>query len=344
MNNYFCVLPFFGAEYSPNAPVTACCLLPTGHDINQIRDKMLRGQRPDACSRCWDLENAGVTSDRQQKNSSFDFYTDRDIKLVEQDCREGKFSQQIVKLYTSNLCNSTCVTCGPTLSTSWGTLTKNTKLVNLTTTELGSIDYKNVAMLTFVGGEPLYEKENFNVLTALIDAGNTGCFISMVTNTSVTLNHKQIDILKQFKNLNLCLSIDGIGPVFEYVRYPLKWNTLLTNLEQYRSLCNDISVSYTISNLNILYYKETTDWFTQQGLNYNHNVVRYPSWFSPDALPKIVKESVSAVPIDLGPHTIQHEKDFENFCEVIKHQDQIKKISIQDYLPKVYNIIKSRQC
>lgn len=331
-------MPFYGAEYDQSGRYTTpCCLLPTNTDIKQLQAEILNDERPIACQKCWSLEDQGKTSDRQLKNAMFDFYTNKDIQFIEEDCRSGTVSPRIIKLYTSNLCNSTCVTCGPFASTAWATL-KKIKTFKITNQSiLDSVILTDVIMITFVGGEPLYEKKNFELLEKLIEIGNTACFISMTTNGSVELTTYQLNILKQFSNVNLCLSIDGVGPVFEYMRYPLKWSTLLTNIEIYRNLNINLSVSYTISNLNVLYYNKTIEWFEQLGLPYNHNVVNYPMHFSVNALPEETKKQL---PISLfRPHRLSDDLQFTKCLNEIKKQDQLKNISINDFLPEFVNIV-----
>ena len=342
MNDYFCVLPFFGAEYTPSGYTTPCCLLPNNTDIKQLQIEMLTGQRSIACQKCWSLEDQNKISDRQLKNSAFDFYKNQAIEFIEEDCRQGNYSIQIVKLYTSNLCNSTCVTCGPAASTAWATL-KNIKV--LSTIEqpiIDSFNYKDFIIVNFVGGEPLKEKKNFDILLKLIAVGNTSCFISLTTNGSVQLSTKQKDILREFKNLNICLSIDGIEKIFEYMRFPLKWDVLLENIVFFKENNIQLSVSYTISNLNVMYCQETVDWFNQQGLRYNYNLVYNPSYFSPNALPSEVKQSLGPLArsiIDISRDSADDDKNFHLCCKELRNQDRMKGIDINNYLPEFSQIM-----
>jgi sulfatase maturation enzyme AslB (radical SAM superfamily) len=338
MNNYFCVLPFFGYEYTPSGFTTPCCLLPKDTNIKQLQTEMLSRQRPVACQKCWKLEDQGLPSNRQIKNSTFDLYKNRDLNYIEDDCREGKFNSQIIQLYTSNLCNSTCITCGPQASTAWATLKKIKTFEIIDQTILDSLVYEDLVILTFVGGEPFYENRNFEILQKLIDVGNTDCYISFVTNGSTNISDKQINILKQFKNLDICLSIDGIGPVFEYLRYPLKWDKLLENIKLYRGLGIYLSVSYTISNLNVLYHEETVRWFNSENLEYNHNLINYPEYFAPAVLPQSVKDQYPQLSA-FFTGTSDGEL-LKKFYAEIALQDELKKIKLEDYLPKVYNLLK----
>lgn len=293
-------------------------------------------QRPAECKQCWQLEDDNITSDRQLKNSAFDFYTDTDISIVEDECREGKFSPQIIKLFTSNLCNATCVTCGPNTSSKWQSL-KQIKIYKeeISDVVLDTIDWKNVKILTFVGGEPLHEKKNLDILEKLAELGNNNCFISLVTNGSVHLTQKQQKIFKTFKNFNICVSIDGIEKQFEYIRYPLKWDSLLKNLQQYRDIGAILSVSFTISNLNILYYHDIVKWFNEQNLDHNHSLVTFPNEFNIENLPPKIKKDL---PLIKSPNKFDPAL-FSKFVDNISCQDKLKNISIQNYLPELWKII-----
>ena len=383
MNNYFCVLPFYAKEFK-TPETTPCCLLPIGTDVEQVKRDMLDGQRSTACGKCWHLEDRGVKSDRQIKNEIFDFYADKDIDAVESECNQGNYSTRIVKLHTSNLCNSSCVTCNGLASSLWANIRKDdgSYLLNETQERIRrlkpddsagnkvwsahlawlegkvqeketyinfvpksvfeDINYKDLVMLSFVGGEPLLEKKNFQALEQLLAHNNTNCFISLVSNGSVELTADQKHILSQFKNVNICLSIDGIEERFEYMRHPLKWSVLLDNIKLFRELNYILSVSYLVSNVNVLYYKETVAWFNSQKLPYNHNMVFDPPYFSPYALPIEVKNSIdiSSIP------KVQGERDLANFrlaIEELQEQDRLKNISLKDYMPEFYNIVKRYQ-
>jgi len=329
-------MPFYGREYYFDKKSTPCCLLPQSADLQKIQKSMLAGEKPPECQKCWNLEQEGIESERQLKNKTFDFYKDKDIKLIEEDCKNNHYSKQIIKIATSNLCNSTCITCNSLFSSKWAQL-KNIPInyVSINNSDIQEINWNEVVMLSFVGGEPLYEKKNFEILSTLIKIENTDCFISFVTNGSVPLSGQQLEILNKFKNLNICISIDGIGPVFEYLRYPLTWDTLIKNINQFKKLKTNISVSYTISNLNILYYHETINWFKQQGFDYNHNMVTSPSYFNVNNLPVEIKKNLPLV-----NNVNQFDSNlFSIFKSEVENQDNLKGISIKNYLPELWKVL-----
>jgi hypothetical protein len=341
MNQYFCVLPFFsletGFESSQNI---YCCRLQSGTAIENVQNSIRNKQRSSSCSTCWKLEDSGLVSERQIHNRSFDFYADRDLELVEKDALEHGWSPKIIKLHTSNICNGTCVTCGPVCSSAWAKLEQ--RPIKYKVMDASHIDWAGVVQLSFVGGEPFLEKQNFDILEKLSSQNNTSCFISIVTNGSIKLNPSQLNTLSKFKNLNLCLSIDGIGRKFDYIRWPLKWEQLLENLEQYKKIARHISVSCMISNLNIYWFDEIIDFFTTNNLNYICKQIESPHCFASGNLPEDFKKMV----IENNPNHANEVKTFlsyqfssmEKFWEEIDRQDKLKGISIQDYLPELFSI------
>lgn len=338
MNNYFCVLPFFSYEKGQSSDRNIyCCRLPPHTDIKEVQHAIKNKQRSPACANCWKLEDNGLESERKIHNRTFDYYADRDLEVIEQDAIDNGFVPKIIKIATSNLCNSTCITCEPSASTAWAKLVNQS--IRYRIADTSAIDLKNIIQLSFVGGEPLLEKKNFDMLAELIDLGNTNCFISMVTNGSVVLSQQQLTVLKQFKNLNLCLSIDGVGDQFNYIRWPLKWKQLQQNITEFKQITQNISVSCTISNLNIFYYNNLIDFFENNQLKYACKQVWHPDYFSPGNLTDKYKQHVlennpkyhNAVSTFLSCHGGSQEK----FWQEIDRQDQLKGISIKDYLPEL---------
>lgn len=344
-NPAFCVLPFYGIEYPQR---TSCCLM-LPHDLAQVRQQMLDGVRPSACNKCWNLEDSGIRSDRQLKNSMLDYYTNLDIRVLYQKAKDNQASIVSYKLDTSTVCNATCVTCGTSSSSAWQKLNK--KHNNLSPVTFNNIkikksdvesliDLKNAISINFRGGEPLLSKTNFYILEKLLEHNNTDCFLTFTTNGSIELDSDRWQLLSRFKNLNFNFSIDGIEKVFEYMRYPLSWTKLLENIDICKQRNIPISASYTISNINLLYHQTTTQWFKDNNIDYINNLVYYPVHFRPAALSLSVKEKIKQqinhpdVLKFLSSHTTTDEQDFVNAKTEIQKQDAIKGINIAEYLPE----------
>lgn len=340
----FCILPFYGLEQPSN---TSCCLLAQGHDIQQVRQDMLQGQRPAACGKCWNLEDAGIKSDRLLKNETMSFYKDVDTQQLFDQCTSNQNTTTLYKIDTSNTCNATCVTCSSQSSSAWAQLERKNNTIPNRSWRIHNItadtwvNYATAISITFRGGESLLSETNFHILEQLIAHNNTECFISFVTNGSVTPSNRQLDLIKQFPNKNFCFSIDGVGPVFEYLRYPLKWSTIEKNLEFCKNNNISRSVSYTLSNINVWYHAQTVKWFQDNNLPYQLNPVYDPTYFHPSMLPLGIKQQLLSQSEckDLAPLLEPQcsQTDLDLFFAKLKEQDTWKGIRLQDYLPELAN-------
>lgn len=340
-NPAFCVMPFYGWQTDIKS---ACCLLPKNHDIVKIRADMLDNRRPEECRKCWNNEDAGIKSDRQIKNETLGLLADVTIQSLLDDCNQGRYGISMLKISTNNTCNATCATCSSEASSSWATLERKNNVkpakswkINLQNFSY-KLDHSRLRVAAFHGGEPFLSSTNFDLLEQILDYGNADCFISFVTNGSFDLTKQQKYILSKFKRVNFCFSIDGIGSAFEYMRYPLSWSKTLDNIKWTRDNNIDVSVSYTLSNINLWYHSQTVSWFREQGINFLHNLVDYPAHFQPSALPENIKDIIIADNPDiaklLGKHTDNDDQNYQKFLVQIQKQDSWKGISIRDYLPE----------
>lgn len=339
----FCLVPWYGKEYHKknNTPTSVCCWLDSGYNADDLRQQFLDGQEPVHCRRCWSNENAGLPSRRLEENS---YYTDKlkvDFDQLVSTCRAGQAEPLFYQISLSNLCNQACVTCNPGASTVW----QNLRPVSWHSyfsrdIELLDINWKTAQRITILGGEPLYDPKAYELLEKLLANNNTSCDIVFVTNGSVELTNEQKELFKQFPNVYAIVSIDGTDKTFEYLRWRGKWPQLLTNIEDYKTVFNNVGVSYTISALNFLEHEKTVAWFKDNNLNYNFNFVQWPKMFSVANMPVELKKAVPADHplVDMVTITGQ-EVPIEELRREIVEQDNLKKISIQDYLPDMFKLI-----
>lgn len=347
MNNYYCVLPYYSVETEfkdPNKNIY-CCRLAPGTNIDDVRLSIENKQRSPSCSTCWKLEDQGLKSERQVHNETMDFLLDLNLENIENTSLTNGFKPVKIKLSTSNLCNGTCVTCGPHLSSAWASLEGRTPKYKTFDVAQLDVNWGEIVSLSFVGGEPLIDKRNFSILEMLAEQGNTDCFISFVTNGSIELNKHQLDLLSTFSKLNMCVSIDGVGKSFEYMRYPLRWDKILTNLNLFKEI-SEVSVSCMISNLNIYYYSQFVDFFKENNLNYLCKQITAPYIFAPGNLPELAKDTIrnhnknyiNEVNSFLNTGIYNSEK-YENLKREVARQDSLKGITIADYMPPVANFL-----
>ena len=221
---------------------------------------------------------------------------------------------------------------------------KSYKFLDVSNVE-SQLDLATIKTLTLIGGEPFLERRNFEFLQKMLDLGNDDVFISVVSNASVRLSPEYQRILSSFPNLNLCLSIDGRNGVFDYQRWPMKWCEVEKNVENYRGLTENISVSCTITNISLLYYNDAKQWFQSQQIPWIPNPVYNPVSFSPKTLPVAVKHRFRNL-LDqddyaafIGDADQDTSDDWQKFLFEIQKQDRAKGINIRDFVPEFCDMV-----
>ena len=325
----FCILPWYGNEIKlATGEESICCWLTGPVDREELQREFLNDKRPTVCERCWHNEDAGIESRRMMENRFLDFKLNRDISMIEDDARKSLSKINLYQFDLGSLCNGTCVTCGPTHSTAWKQLTgrnisirNDSNLIDKNFEKIkNQINWKSAKRINLLGGESLLIKKSFDILELLLAYNNTECRISFVTNGSVNLSQKQIDLFKKFSDINCCVSIDGIDKTFDYLRYPLKWEIVSKNLDTYRKFFKEVTVSYTISNLNYHERDNTIKWFNDNNLLFIENFVSHPEYFNYRVMPGTTL--------------------WQRFVDEIKKQDSLKGISIKDYIPYIFEIMQ----
>ncbi len=344
----FCVLPFYAKELPSTMP---CCHLPKGYDVASIRADIAVNKRNSQCNYCWKMEDIGAQSDRQIQNETLSSLTGHSVVELAANARLGNSAVIKYKIDAGNFCNATCVTCEPGSSSSWGKLHNQyfdqkipiVDMLRETSDFFDDIDYKQAQHISFTGGEGTMIKTHWRILERLIAVGNTDCVIGFVTNGSFIPTARQMNILKQFNTVQFCYSIDGIESRYEYMRFPLSWNQTVQNIQWAREQGFDISASYTISNLNVMYYPETVGWFIDNNIPFLENLVDRPAYFAPSILSDSVKHSIVQQTQNNRVQQLldapNNNKDFKRFCDVIRLQDNMKSIKLADYMPELSQLL-----
>lgn len=81
------------------------------------------------------------------------------------------------------------------------------------------------------GGEPTLIKSNYKMLQILLDANNTQCSVEFTSNMK-TWNQEFYSRLEKFKTVEIQMSLDGMGEVGEYIRYPSNMTEIMFNIER----------------------------------------------------------------------------------------------------------------
>jgi glutamate-1-semialdehyde 2,1-aminomutase len=155
-------------------------------------------------------------------------------------------------------------------------------------------------VLQFTGGEPFINQEMWEFIDHIIAIGEAE-HIHLKFNTNFTvLNDKILNKLKKFANVTLLISLDGIENVFEYIRFPGKWEQITSNLKKLNLALEDdntieIILTPSIQILNIFQLNKIIS-ITKPYLNLSKlvelNMVTQPDSFCISNLPKKIKSEL----------------------------------------------------
>lgn len=249
---FYCPLPFVSESYDIGLKRRLCCHDNlgqlqdglSGFEISEIREKIKQGNVPGNCLGCKRLEEQTGNSPRKYYLNKFD--KTFDDSLI-----------QYLDLTIDNTCNLECTTCTPSYSSRLHKLYNKMNIAyelhgdNDSSNELENIKKKlherlsPNATILITGGEPSISNKCHDFVDWLIKNFDTSDMtLRFFTNgTNGIWFQKYLD---QFKSIHLEVSIDGHKELFEYIRYPGKWNTIKKNLKTYSDLTSIANFNFSI--------------------------------------------------------------------------------------------------
>lgn len=330
----FCMLPWMHMHAFPDGRAYPCCLSDYWHPVGDLRKNtmeevwnqdayktmrtnMLAGKECKECTKCYEQEQHGAFSMRNDSNRNYGHH----IAEAEQTNVDGSVDDFKIRYWDvrfSNLCNFSCRSCGPIFSSNW--YNDHVKLYNRKPDVLGRdmarVEYtagNEESMLEqmeqhipyleqvyFAGGEPLIMKEHYYLLEKLIEHGKTDIRIQYNTNFSeMRYKDKHVyDYWKHFKNVSVGASLDASGARAELIRKGADWEQTLENRQRMLSEVPhvDFYVSSTISAMNALhvldFHKEWTELGLIEAKDWNINICQSPDWYRPDIFSQQFKDDV----------------------------------------------------
>jgi organic radical activating enzyme len=293
--------------------------------IRSVRLSLLAGEKIEECNTCWVKERMGGISRRMVSNRLYKDEFTEDIARKHTDAAGNTdWDPSYWDLRFGNLCNLKCVMCHPASSNQWyeeyvlinneTSFTDGGKIVQLSRYSVGRYvdsgvynwwDNQNfwdrlrkkipfLKQVYLVGGEPMLIEPHYDFLQHVVDSGRAGEVTLEYDTNLTTVNQRVLDLWKYFKEIKLRVSVDDIGNSFEYVRYPSKWNTLITNLHKLKlKLGNTVRVDFTVT-WQLLTVLTTTTLLEFLSDNFPNSIVSVrilssPDYFDVAILPKSVK-------------------------------------------------------
>ena len=331
-NKTFCPMPFCHVNVKQEGKVSACWRYPdrigdytsesiveiwNGDKLKTLRKQLLNGERPEGCRSCWDMEDSGVKSTRQQTTEDYKKIIDFDTvkETIADDYSMPLGNLKSVEVRFDNICNLMCRHCSPDYSSVWEVAVKrdeslNNKMIELGTfrkqeehvklndqiiDEIGSLS-DNLVEVMLAGGEPLYHNKHYKFIESLLP--NAGKIMLSYNSNLTTLEYKGkniLDLWKNFRRVLLRVSIDGDRDCYQYVRVHNDLDKVEANIARVIELPNTkVSATCTTSLLNITRLTSVVEYFLSLGAYFHTSIVQYPRALNPKLLPQELKDKVTA--------------------------------------------------
>jgi len=296
-----------------------------GEWMNDIRNKMLRGEKIDGCIRCYQEEDSGKRSLRERYRDNKDLPID---KLVDIDNPKLGW----VELAISNDCNLACRMCDSRYSWKWfkeeqAIYGKTWNDIEKSKSDIANIYpfINDLVHIKFTGGEPLMTKDQWLLVDKLLaERDCSEILLNYSTNCTIMPKDKWIEKWSKFKKVEFALSFDSANKQeSEYIRWPADYHTTETVTKKFLELKQthgfQVFLRSTISILNIWYIPESMQWWYDndpgpwKGMNPTH--LTYPENLCVTALPQHIKERIT-----------KKFEDYQSTCNVKKINDGLEYI------------------
>ena len=244
--------------------------------MRSVRRRMMAGEILSECEVCNDkLLNTNVYRDYFNH-----LFGDRYHQAVECTDDTGYTTMQPVSwdYRFSNLCNFKCRTCGDMLSSAWESEERQHAMINWEDPKNAwmkpgirkqisqfqdsqieqefsdAVEQHRVEEIYWVGGEPLMYEQHWRYMQRIIDLGD-GPRIYARYNTNLSRVQYQgtrlySDILDNIRDWQICASLDGTGPMGEYLRDGLDYQQWVDNYRaglRHRRYGRQMRIDFTLT-------------------------------------------------------------------------------------------------
>jgi pyruvate-formate lyase-activating enzyme len=303
--------------------------------LKQVRTTMLKGEKVPACRRCYEEESNGYRSHRIIENKAwndklgFEFIEE----LVSQTLVDGTLNSEVMSLdlRLGNTCNLQCIMCQPRESSKWsGSVSKLLEKINHSelksewefkkNIKIESYEwYKNekfwtnlkiilpfIREIIIAGGEPMIIKQHLNFLKECALSGEAKHIHVRYHTNLMEFPTEMIPYWKEFERVEFFASVDGMGQIANYIRYPTKWETIEKNLKIIDNMGENIWLRFlfSVQALNIAHLPNFIRWvhsqnykkskcFTNTQSFVHPGLVHWPEYLNPKILPPAFKQQVT---------------------------------------------------
>ena len=226
--------------------------------LQDVKERMSQDIWPTECERCMETEQLNGTSIR--------------LNAIKFDRLQKQSDYLIVGGVLDNICNSACLTCDEQHSTLIGGLTSKVYTIVDNSDKFWQLPLDRVVHLDISGGEPSYSK-NYKYILANLPKN----IKSVRLNTNCTTVLEELwELCSRGVHVTVTVSLDGIGPVHDFVRWPVKWDKFYNNLQRYMEMPVTLNTWTTVSALNVDDLPNILEFVKQHNLDHSYAFLKEP--------------------------------------------------------------------
>ena len=302
----------------------------TTEKLNQ-RQQMFKGERPEGCSYCWNMEDTGEMSDRHYRSG--EPWAMQDFTAIKQNPMDERWTPRYVEVNFNNACNFKCSYCSPQFSTTWG---KEIAVYGQYPTspphnapehfqgrkrpiphkednpyvtafwKWWPTLYKNLKHFRMTGGEPMMDNNTYKVFQYIIDNPKEDLHLNVTSNMCPPdgkLKNKYFDMVKKIcieekvEHFMQFVSVDAWGKKAEYIRNGLEFNRMWDNVDEflYRiPVRNSVTFIITYNNLSVTSLDKLLEGILE--LRKRHSKTYQRVWFDIPLLRQPAWQQVTLLP------------------------------------------------
>ena len=281
-----------------------------------IRTTMDQGQWPMECFRCQRSEKVKGESIRTNSIARHKM-----LHPIRKD-------YLIVGGVLDNICNSACQSCHAGLSTKIGSL-ESKDYPRVDNYEVfKKLPQERIIEFDVNGGEPTASKNYKKILKALPENVK---IVRMNTNGSRMISEIE-EVLKRNIMVIVTMSLDGMGQVHDYTRWPIKWDNYKKTVDAYLALQKQykllqIDFWTTVSCLNIKTLPDIVNFAKNKNIPHDWAFLNQPSVLNVKYDNKFTRLAKSMSPTEIAVDR-NNDKELEDF---LSRQDALRNIDVKDY-------------
>lgn len=331
-------MPFNHVNIATNGDYQVCCIHPVPAEhrkninhvsldewlqnpyLNEVRSAFSQDQPHPGCQSCWQQEAAGTQSLRQVQAKEY--------MIIGAKPQQSKVLN--VEAAVGNLCNLSCVMCNEHNSSA--ILAENRQL-GIAIADQRDFSWSESAfenlqhmlncgprVVNLRGGEPMYNKRILELIENFSSDRLNNTLLHLTTNaTTWTVQWQQA--LSKFKAVRMMLSVDAVGDLAEYIRYPVKFAQVEHNIKQIIK-CNNIKpvIHATVQNLNIMRIGELIAWGKHMNIPLMLSMLVQPDHLEITNLPPVLKQQA----VEHLSHVLSQDLDADTQSEITAYKTALE--------------------